>query len=149
MVRELGSSGDSGFHREHEVDLDQDPDLEEKPRIPLKAAPAVTADLDENLDPYTTDRDTTKSKSNLSTKSAVLTRSTKKKKKIKAARTKLKAPVRDSGCLFEMELGAIQVATQDLYESLKILVGEHVQTPDLNYQTGSSHYASATSEPDS
>ncbi|OWZ01404.1 hypothetical protein PHMEG_00027218 [Phytophthora megakarya] len=28
-------------------------------------------------------------------------------------------------------------------------VGEHVQTPDLNYQTGSSHYASATSEPDS
>ncbi|OWY95687.1 LOW QUALITY PROTEIN: hypothetical protein PHMEG_00034245, partial [Phytophthora megakarya] len=51
--------------------------------------------------------------------------------------------------LFEMELGAIQAATQDLYESLKILVGEHVQTPDLNYQTGSSHYASATSEPDS
>ncbi|OWY97185.1 hypothetical protein PHMEG_00032349 [Phytophthora megakarya] len=30
-----------------------------------------------------------------------------------------------------------------------MLVGEHVQTPYLNYQTGSSHYASATSEPDS
>ncbi|OWY91090.1 hypothetical protein PHMEG_00040479 [Phytophthora megakarya] len=52
----------------------------------------------------------------------------------------------DPDALFEMELGAIQAATQDLYESLKILVGEHVQTPDLNYQTGSSHYASATSE---
>ncbi|OWY96621.1 hypothetical protein PHMEG_00033068 [Phytophthora megakarya] len=50
--------------------------------------------------------------------------------------------------MFEMELGAIQVATQDLYESLRILVGEHVKAPDLNYQTGSSHYASATSEPD-
>ncbi|OWZ01918.1 hypothetical protein PHMEG_00026618 [Phytophthora megakarya] len=48
-----------------------------------------------------------------------------------------------------MLLGAIQAATQDLYESLKFLVGEHAQTPDLNYQTGSSHYASATSEPDS
>ncbi|OWY93743.1 hypothetical protein PHMEG_00036746 [Phytophthora megakarya] len=48
-----------------------------------------------------------------------------------------------------MELGAIQAATQDLYELLKILAGEHVQAPDLNYQTGSSHYASATSEPDS
>ncbi|OWY96965.1 hypothetical protein PHMEG_00032625 [Phytophthora megakarya] len=42
-----------------------------------------------------------------------------------------------------------QAATQDLYESLKILVGERVPTPDLNYQTGSSHYASATSEPNS
>ncbi|OWY93286.1 hypothetical protein PHMEG_00037374, partial [Phytophthora megakarya] len=205
----------------HEADLDQDPDLEEKPRIPLKATTAVTADLDENPDPYITDKDTTKSKSNLSTKSAVPTRSTKKKKKIKAARTKLKAPdsgsedvhkprstiakdlieqayyrkilsktllhdpvlaiiqVRQIGdltgpiskpntstdrlnavkilldllqgaglvagefdpdALFEMELGAIQAATQDLYESLKILVGEHVQTLDLNYQTGSSHY---------
>ncbi|OWY92310.1 hypothetical protein PHMEG_00038745, partial [Phytophthora megakarya] len=55
----------------------------------------------------------------------------------------------DPDALFEMELGAIQAATQDLYESLKILVGEYVPTPDLNYQTGSSHYASATSEPDS
>ncbi|OWZ08757.1 hypothetical protein PHMEG_00018647 [Phytophthora megakarya] len=53
----------------HEADLDQDPDLAEKPRIPLKAAAAVTADLDKNLDPYTTDKGTTKSKSNLSTKS--------------------------------------------------------------------------------
>ncbi|OWY91853.1 hypothetical protein PHMEG_00039397 [Phytophthora megakarya] len=78
----------------HEADLDQDPDLEEKPRIPLKAAAAVTADLDENLDLHTTDKDTTKLKSNLSTKSAASTRSS-KKKKIKAARTKLKAP--DSG----------------------------------------------------
>ncbi|OWY99705.1 hypothetical protein PHMEG_00029254 [Phytophthora megakarya] len=213
----------------HEADLDQDPDLEEKPRIPLKTALAVTADLDENLDPYNTDKDTTKFKSNLSTKPAVSTRST-KKKKIKAARTKLKAPdsgsedahkprstiandlieqayhrkilsetllqdpvlaiiqVRQIGdltgpiskpntstdrltavkilldllqeaglvagefdpdALFEMELGAIQADTQDRYESLKILVGEDVQAPDLNYQTGSSHYASATSEPDS
>ncbi|OWY95576.1 hypothetical protein PHMEG_00034387 [Phytophthora megakarya] len=115
MVRVPGSSGDSGFHLptnagsteaalntarstdqrsleristdRHEADLDQDPDLEEKPRIPLKTAPAVTADLDENLDPYTTDKDTTRSKSNLSTKSAPSTRSS-KKKKIKAARTK-------------------------------------------------------------
>ncbi|OWY97158.1 hypothetical protein PHMEG_00032383, partial [Phytophthora megakarya] len=55
----------------------------------------------------------------------------------------------DPDALFEMELGAIQATTQDLYESLKILVGEHVPTLDLNYQTGSSHYASATSEPDS
>ncbi|OWZ19976.1 hypothetical protein PHMEG_0005682 [Phytophthora megakarya] len=55
----------------------------------------------------------------------------------------------DPDFLFEMELGAIQAAIQDLYDSLKILVGEHLQTPDLNYQTGSSHYASATSEPDS
>ncbi|OWY93680.1 hypothetical protein PHMEG_00036840, partial [Phytophthora megakarya] len=47
----------------------------------------------------------------------------------------------DPDALFEMELGAIQAATQDLYESLKILVGDHVQTPDLNYKTGSSHYA--------
>ncbi|OWZ15075.1 reverse transcriptase [Phytophthora megakarya] len=243
MVRVPGSSGDSGFHREsqedvkikeeyrEEADLDQDPDLEEKPQISLKAAAAVTADLDEKPDPYITDKDTTKSKSNLSTKSAVSTCST-KKKKIKAARSKLKAPdsgseavhksistiatakdlieqayyrkilsktllhdpvlaiiqvrqigdltgpiskpnistdrlnavrilldlLQDAGvvagefdpdALFEMELGAIQAATQDLYESLKILVGEHVQTPDLNYQTGSSHYASVTSEPDS
>ncbi|OWZ13194.1 hypothetical protein PHMEG_00013524 [Phytophthora megakarya] len=51
--------------------------------------------------------------------------------------------------LFEIELGVVQAATQDLYESLKILVAEHVQMTDLNYQTGSSHYASATSEPDS
>ncbi|OWZ10788.1 hypothetical protein PHMEG_00016295 [Phytophthora megakarya] len=71
----------------HEADLDQDPDLEDKPRIPLKAAAVVTADLDGNLDPQTTDKDTIKAKSNLSTKS--------KKKKIKAARTKLKVP--DSG----------------------------------------------------
>ncbi|OWZ05729.1 hypothetical protein PHMEG_00022121 [Phytophthora megakarya] len=98
----------------HEADLDQDPDLEEKPRIPLKAVSAVTVDVDENLDPYTTDKDTTKSKSNLSTKPAASTRSY-KKKKIKAARTTLKAP----------------------------------NTPDLNYLTGSSHYGSATSEPDS
>ncbi|OWY98395.1 LOW QUALITY PROTEIN: hypothetical protein PHMEG_00030855 [Phytophthora megakarya] len=99
MVRVPGSSGDSGFHREsqedvkikHEADLDQDPDLEEKPLIPIKAAAAATADLDENLDPYTTDKDTTKFKSNLSTKSAASTRST-KKKKVKTARTKLKAP---------------------------------------------------------
>ncbi|OWZ14360.1 hypothetical protein PHMEG_00012168 [Phytophthora megakarya] len=215
----------------HEADLDQDPAPEEKPRIPLEAAAAVTADLDENLYLYTIDKDTTKAKSNLSTKSAVSTRSTKKKKKkLKPARTKLNAPnsgsedvhmprsaiapdliekayyrkilnktmlkdpvlaiiqVRQIGdltgpiskpntstyrlnaakvmldvlqeagliagefvpdSLFEMELGAIQVATQDLFDSLKILVGEHVQMPDLNYQTGSSHYASATSEPDS
>ncbi|OWZ15159.1 hypothetical protein PHMEG_00011257 [Phytophthora megakarya] len=121
IVRVPESSGDSGFHREsqedvkvkkrtqggsayecwigggttqyrkihrsaeHEADLDQDPSLEEKPRIPLKAATTATADLDENLDPYTTDKDTTKSKSNPSTMSS-------KKKKIKAARTKLKAP---------------------------------------------------------
>ncbi|OWY98977.1 hypothetical protein PHMEG_00030112 [Phytophthora megakarya] len=213
----------------HDADLDQDPDLKEKPRIPLKAAPAVIADLDENLDPHTTDKDTTKFQSNLSTKSAASTRST-KKKKVKAARTKLKAPdsgsedahkprstiakdlikqayhrkilseilLQDPGlaiiqvrqiadltgpiskpntstdrlnavkilpdllpeaglvagefdpdALFEMELEAIQVATQALYESLKILVGENVQTPDLNYQSGPSHYASATSELDS
>ncbi|OWY92492.1 hypothetical protein PHMEG_00038489 [Phytophthora megakarya] len=270
MVRVLGASGDSGFHREsqedvkikeeyreevptnagsteaslntarstdqqsmesistdrHEADLDQDPDLEEKPRIPLKAATTATADIDMNLDLYTTDEETTKSKS---TKSVAATRSS-KKKKVKIARTKLKAPdsesedvnkprstiakdmieqayyrkilsetllhdpvlaiiqVRQIGdltgpvskpntsldrlnavkilldllqeaglvagefdpdSLFEMELGAIQASTQDLYDSLKILVGEHVQTPDLNYQTGSSHYASVTSEPDS
>ncbi|OWY92369.1 LOW QUALITY PROTEIN: hypothetical protein PHMEG_00038663 [Phytophthora megakarya] len=48
-----------------------------------------------------------------------------------------------------MELGAIQAATQALYESLIILVSEHVPTADLNYQTGSSHYASAISKPDS
>ncbi|OWZ06245.1 reverse transcriptase [Phytophthora megakarya] len=79
----------------HEANLDQDPDLEEKPRISLKAAAAVTADLDENLDPYTTDKDTTKSKSNLSTKSTASTK-TYKKIKIKAARTKLKAPDSES-----------------------------------------------------
>ncbi|OWZ10484.1 hypothetical protein PHMEG_00016660 [Phytophthora megakarya] len=79
----------------HEADLDQDPDLEEKPRIPLKTTPAVTADLDENLDPYTTDKDTTKSKSNMSTKSVASTRSS-KKKKIQAARTKVKAPDSES-----------------------------------------------------
>ncbi|OWY93550.1 hypothetical protein PHMEG_00037017 [Phytophthora megakarya] len=227
MVRVPGSSGDSGFHGEsqedvkvkeeyreeewisadrHEADLEQDPDLEEKPRIPLKAATAVTADLEENLDSYTTHKDTTKST---------------KKKKVKAARTKLKAPdsgsedahtprstitkdlieqayhrkilsetllqdpvlaiiqVRQIGdltgpiskpntstdmlnaeaglvagefdpdALFEMELGTTQAATQDLYKSLKILVVERVQPQDLNYPTGSSHYASATSEPDS
>ncbi|OWZ17320.1 reverse transcriptase [Phytophthora megakarya] len=208
--------------------LDQDPDLEEKPRIPLMAAPVDTADIDESLDPYTTDKEVTKLKSNSSTKSATATRLS-KKKKLKAAQTKLKAPdsesedvnkprstaakarieqayyrkilsetrlhdpvlaiiqVRqigdltgpiskpstssnrlnavkilldllheaglvagefDPGSLFEMELGAIQAATQDLFDSLKILVGEHVQTPDLNYQIWSSHNASATSEPD-
>ncbi|OWY95115.1 hypothetical protein PHMEG_00034967 [Phytophthora megakarya] len=74
-----------------EADLDQDPDLEEKPRISLKAAAAVTADLDENLDPYTTNKDTSKMKYNLPTKSVASTRSS-KKKKIKAARTKLKVP---------------------------------------------------------
>ncbi|OWZ11300.1 hypothetical protein PHMEG_00015695 [Phytophthora megakarya] len=204
MVRVPESSGDSGFHQSQEdVKVKEEyregvptnagqtwieiPDLEENPRIPLKTAPAVTAALDENPDPHTTDKDTTKSKSNLSTKSAPSTRSS-RKKKIKAARTKLKAPdsesedvhkprstiakdmielnavkilldlIQEAGLvageidpdsLFEMELGAIQAATQDLYESLKILVGEHVQMPDLSYQTGSSHYASATSEPDS
>ncbi|OWZ18451.1 hypothetical protein PHMEG_0007465 [Phytophthora megakarya] len=55
----------------------------------------------------------------------------------------------DPDVLFEMELGAIQPATQDHYESLKTLVGEQIQMPHLNYQTGSSHYASSTSEPDS
>ncbi|OWY98438.1 hypothetical protein PHMEG_00030797, partial [Phytophthora megakarya] len=213
----------------HEADLDQDPDLEEKSRSPLKAAAAVTADLDENLDPYTTDKDVTKSKLNLSPKSAASTRSS-KKKKVKAARMKLKAPdsesedlrkprstiakdmiepayyrkiltetllhdpllviiqVRQIGdltgpvskpntssdrlnavknvmdllqeaglvagefdpdSLFEMELGGIQASTHDLYKYLKILVGKRVQTPDRNYQTGSSHNASVTSEPDS
>ncbi|OWZ22678.1 hypothetical protein PHMEG_0002592 [Phytophthora megakarya] len=183
------------------------------------AAAAVTADLDKNLDPYTIDKDTTKSKFNLSTKSVAATRSS-TKKNIKASRTKLKAPdsesedvnkprstiakdmieqtyyekilsetllqypvfatiqVRQIGYLtgpvskpntssdrlnavkimldllqeaglvagefdpvylFEMELGEIQAATQDLYDSLKILVSEHVQTSDLNYQTRSSH----------
>ncbi|OWZ01849.1 hypothetical protein PHMEG_00026690 [Phytophthora megakarya] len=79
----------------HEADLDQDPDFEGKPRIPLKTAAAVTTDLDENLDPHTTDKDTTKLKSNLSTKSAASTRSS-KTKKIKAAQTKLKAPDSES-----------------------------------------------------
>ncbi|OWZ20737.1 LOW QUALITY PROTEIN: hypothetical protein PHMEG_0004799 [Phytophthora megakarya] len=211
----------------HEADLDQDPYLEEKPRIPLKAATVAIADLDENLDLLTTDKETTKSKSNMSTKSVVTTRSS-KKKKIKTARTKLKA--RDSESedvnkprstiakdmieqayhrkilseplLQDPVLAIIQVrqigdlicpiskpntSTYRLnevkflldilqeaglrenrsgfpvrdgtggdpsgdsrsYESLKILVGEHVQMPDLNYQTGSSYYASATSEPDS
>ncbi|OWZ15373.1 hypothetical protein PHMEG_00010994 [Phytophthora megakarya] len=71
----------SKMHRsaEHEADLDQDPDLEEKPRIPLMAVPATTADLDENLDPYTIDKETTKSKPNPSTKLVVTTRSSKKK----------------------------------------------------------------------
>ncbi|KAK1935351.1 hypothetical protein P3T76_010576 [Phytophthora citrophthora] len=55
----------------------------------------------------------------------------------------------DPNSLFDMELDAIQSATQDLFDSLKILVGERPQTPDLGYQTGSSRYASATSEPDS
>ncbi|OWZ11334.1 hypothetical protein PHMEG_00015655 [Phytophthora megakarya] len=194
----------------HEVDMDQDPDLEEKPRIHLKAAAVATADLGENLDLYTTDKEPTKSKSNLSTKSVATTRSS-KKKKIKAARTKLKTPdsesedasrptstipkdmieqtcyrkilsetllhdpvlaiiqVRQIGDLTGLiskpntstdRLNAVKIlldlpqeaglsATQDLFGSLKILVGEHAQTPDLNYQTGSSHYASATSEPDS
>ncbi|OWZ10111.1 hypothetical protein PHMEG_00017091 [Phytophthora megakarya] len=79
----------------HEADLDQDPDLEEKPRIPLMAAPAATLGLDENLDPYTTDKKTTKSKSNLSTKPVAATRSS-TRKKIKTARTKLKAPDSES-----------------------------------------------------
>ncbi|OWZ02857.1 hypothetical protein PHMEG_00025512 [Phytophthora megakarya] len=69
----------------HEADLDQDPDLEEKPRMPLRAAPAATADLDENRDPYTTDKEMTKRMPNPSTKSATATRSS-KKKKIKATR---------------------------------------------------------------
>ncbi|OWZ18923.1 hypothetical protein PHMEG_0006907 [Phytophthora megakarya] len=68
----------------HEADLDQDPDHEEKLRIPLKASVAVTADLDENRDPHTTDQDTTKSKPNLFTKSAVPTRSSKKKRLLPA-----------------------------------------------------------------
>ncbi|OWZ11744.1 hypothetical protein PHMEG_00015193 [Phytophthora megakarya] len=77
--------------RKHEADLDQEPDLEEKPQILLMAAPATTADLDENLDSYTTDKKTTKTKSNPSTKSVDATRSS-KKKKVKAAQTKLMAP---------------------------------------------------------
>ncbi|OWZ15372.1 hypothetical protein PHMEG_00010993 [Phytophthora megakarya] len=55
----------------------------------------------------------------------------------------------DPDFLFELELVAIQSASENRFDSLKILVGEHVQAPDLNYQTGSSHYASATTEPDS
>ncbi|OWZ07925.1 hypothetical protein PHMEG_00019614 [Phytophthora megakarya] len=55
----------------------------------------------------------------------------------------------DPDSLFYMELGAVRSAIHDLFDSLKILGGKHVQTPDLNYQTGSSHYASAISEPDS
>ncbi|OWY91463.1 hypothetical protein PHMEG_00039949 [Phytophthora megakarya] len=220
MVRVPGPSGNSGFHGESQedvkikeeygedkADLDQDPDLEEKPRIPLKAATVATAELDETLDLYTTDKEITKLKSSMLTKSATSTKSS-KKKNIKAARTKLKAPDLESedvnkpgstiakdmieqayyrkvlsetllhdtvlaiiqvgqilldllqeaglvagefdpGALFEMELGVVQSATQDLYKSLKILVVERVQPQDLNYQTGSSHYASATSEPDS
>ncbi|OWZ02632.1 LOW QUALITY PROTEIN: hypothetical protein PHMEG_00025775 [Phytophthora megakarya] len=70
----------------HEADLDQDTELEEKPRIPLKAARAVIADLDENLDLHTTDKETTTSKSNLSTNSVATTRSP-KKKKIKTAQS--------------------------------------------------------------
>ncbi|OWZ12634.1 hypothetical protein PHMEG_00014174 [Phytophthora megakarya] len=64
----------------HEADPDQDPDLEEKPRIPLKAAKTATADLEENLDLYTTDMEMTKSKSKPSTKSVAVARSFKKKK---------------------------------------------------------------------
>ncbi|OWZ03983.1 hypothetical protein PHMEG_00024199 [Phytophthora megakarya] len=75
----------------HEADLDQDPHLEEKPRIPLKTA----ADLNENRDPYTTDKATTMAKSNPSARSVVATRSS-KKKKVKTARTKLKAPDSES-----------------------------------------------------
>ncbi|OWZ20245.1 reverse transcriptase [Phytophthora megakarya] len=199
----------------HEADLDQDPDLEEKPRIPLKAAKTATADLNENLDLYTTNKETTKSKSNPSTKSVAATRSS-KKKKIKTARTKLKAPDLGSGdvnkprstiakamieqayyrkilsepplqdpvlgiiqvrqigdltgpiskpnistdmlnavkilldllqetglvpgefdldSLFEMELGAIQAAAQDLYESLKILRQKCVEIGDNVFTT--------------
>ncbi|OWZ02907.1 hypothetical protein PHMEG_00025450, partial [Phytophthora megakarya] len=55
----------------------------------------------------------------------------------------------DPDSLFKMELGTIQAATQDLFYSLEIFVGEHVQTSELNYQIGSSHYVSATSESDS
>ncbi|OWY98527.1 hypothetical protein PHMEG_00030692 [Phytophthora megakarya] len=65
--------------------------LKKKPPIPLKAATAAIADLDENLDLYTTDKETTKSKAHLSTKSVATNRSS-KKKKIKTGRTKLKAP---------------------------------------------------------
>ncbi|OWZ04496.1 hypothetical protein PHMEG_00023590 [Phytophthora megakarya] len=159
MVRVPGSSGDSGFHCESQEDVkikeeyreevptnagsteaslntarstdqrNQDPDLEEKPRIPLKAAAAVAADLDENLDPYTTNKDTTKFKSNLSTKSAVSTRST-KKKKIKAARTKLKAP--DSGS--EDAHKSRSTITKDLIEQAyhrKILSETLLQDPVL------------------
>ncbi|OWY97090.1 hypothetical protein PHMEG_00032468 [Phytophthora megakarya] len=246
MVRVPGTSGYSGFHLESQEDVTIKEEYGEE--VPTNAGSTeaslntarstdqrslerISAARHENLDSYTTDKDTTKFKSNLSvsTKSAVSTRST-KKKKVKAARTKLKTldsgsedahkprstiakdlieqayhrkirsetllqdpvlaiihvrqigdltgPISkpntstdrlnavrilldllqeaglvagefDPDALFEMELGAIQAATQDLYESLKILVGEHVQTPDLNYQAGSSYYASATSEPDS
>ncbi|OWZ00613.1 hypothetical protein PHMEG_00028156 [Phytophthora megakarya] len=79
----------------HEADLDQDPDLEENSRIPLKAATAAIAGLGDNLDLYATDKEMTQSKSNLSTKSVATTRSP-KKKKIKTARTKLKAPDSES-----------------------------------------------------
>ncbi|OWZ13193.1 hypothetical protein PHMEG_00013523 [Phytophthora megakarya] len=95
MVPVPGSSGDSGFHRESQADVK----VKEKYREEVSTnagsteasltAAAVTADLDENLDPHTTDKDTTKSKSNLSTKSTASTK-TYKKIKIKAARTKLK-----------------------------------------------------------
>ncbi|KAK1941560.1 hypothetical protein P3T76_007426 [Phytophthora citrophthora] len=53
----------------HEADLDQDPDLEEKPRIPPKAPSGATADLDENRDPPKSDKESAKSKPNPLTKS--------------------------------------------------------------------------------
>ncbi|OWY98117.1 hypothetical protein PHMEG_00031200, partial [Phytophthora megakarya] len=37
----------------------------------------------------------------------------------------------DPDSLFKMELGAIPEATQDLFDSLKILVGEHIR-PELH-----------------
>ncbi|OWY92031.1 hypothetical protein PHMEG_00039127 [Phytophthora megakarya] len=89
------SSGRISTDRYEEA-LDQDPDLEEKPRIPPMVASAATADLDENPDPYATDKETTKPKSNPFTKSVAATRPSKKKKKIKAAGTKLKAPDSES-----------------------------------------------------
>ncbi|OWZ20452.1 hypothetical protein PHMEG_0005123 [Phytophthora megakarya] len=52
----------------HEADLDQFSDLEETPRFLPMATPAVTADLDENLDPYTSDKEATTPKSNPSAK---------------------------------------------------------------------------------
>ncbi|OWZ16625.1 LOW QUALITY PROTEIN: hypothetical protein PHMEG_0009561 [Phytophthora megakarya] len=195
----------------HEADLDQDPGLKEKPWIPPMTAPAITAYLDDKLDPYTTDKEATKPKTNPFARLVVATRSS-KKKKIKAAQTKLKAPDSESedmnrsrstiakdmikqayyqkilseillqdtvlaiiqvrqiddltgpvsaprpssdrlnavkillvllqeagpvagefgpDSLIEIELGTVQSATQDIFDSLKILVGEHVQTADL------------------
>ncbi|OWZ07911.1 LOW QUALITY PROTEIN: hypothetical protein PHMEG_00019624 [Phytophthora megakarya] len=198
----------------YEADLDQDPDLDEKPHIPLKVATTVIADFDETLI-STTDKEMTKSKSNLLTKAMAAARSS-KKKKTKPARTKLMVPASESEdvhkprstiakdmneqayyrkilcktlldgpvlaiiqarqigdltgpiskpntstdrlnavkilldllqeaglrknsiriALFDMELGAVQSATQDRIDSLKILVGEHVHTPGLIYQPG-------------